>query len=150
MSSAATRTVLSRGDVVVFGTTSLVMAASPEDTVAVKRVAAIEGDTVEAAFGTILVNGRKYEGMQYSLAMSSEQSQSSESKSLERRDDWKPEWARLGSMSVTRQVVPVGHVFVLGDNLASSVDSRRFGVIPTSAVKGRVLFAHFKRGWIGL
>lgn len=149
-SSAREGTIVSRGDVVVFGTTSFVMAAFPDDTVAVKRIAAIEGDTVEAKLGTILVNGKKYEGVQSSSAISSGTSQSSEPNSSERSDDWKPEWARLRSLTATRHVIPVGHVFVLGDNLTSSVDSRRFGAIPASTIKGRVLFAHFKRRWIGL
>ncbi|MFB9378548.1 signal peptidase I [Kineococcus gynurae] len=35
--------------------------------------------------------------------------------------------------------VPAGHVFVLGDDRRSSVDSREFGSVPTASVRGRVL-----------
>ncbi len=34
--------------------------------------------------------------------------------------------------------VPPGHVFVLGDNRSSSQDSRYWGFVPLSAIKGRV------------
>ncbi|WP_425280614.1 S26 family signal peptidase [Microbispora hainanensis] len=32
-----------------------------------------------------------------------------------------------------------GHVFVLGDNLEASVDSRHFGFVPVERVVGRVI-----------
>lgn len=35
--------------------------------------------------------------------------------------------------------VPPGHVFVRGDNLAQSADSRKFGAIPLSAIKAIVV-----------
>ncbi|TQS23044.1 hypothetical protein FLX08_06065 [Microbispora hainanensis] len=45
-----------------------------------------------------------------------------------------------------RRPVPVrcgsgapGHVFVLGDNLEASVDSRHFGFVPVERVVGRVI-----------
>lgn len=36
------------------------------------------------------------------------------------------------------QVIPDGHVFVMGDNRSNSRDSRDFGPVPISAIKGQV------------
>lgn len=38
-------------------------------------------------------------------------------------------------------VVPEGYVFVLGDNRPKSFDSRSFGFVPKSSIKGRVVFS---------
>jgi len=58
-------------------------------------------------------------------------------------------WSK--GMRLTRERVPPGHVFLVGDNLASSVDSRAFGAVPLTAVQGRVLFSPPPRAdWLKL
>lgn len=42
-------------------------------------------------------------------------------------------------VKLVRRVVPPGYIYVLGDNMDNSVDSREFGPVPTTAVRGRVL-----------
>ena len=36
-------------------------------------------------------------------------------------------------------VVPEGHVWLQGDNLSNSIDSRNYGAVPEATLKGRVL-----------
>ena len=97
-----------RGDVVVFDP------PFPYDTTGkqfVKRIIAIPGDTIENSSGTILVNGKPY------LSKFGNTSEISE---------------------VYKTLVPDGYYYVLGDNRRSSNDSRSFGFVPRSNIKGRV------------
>ncbi|KAF8510198.1 peptidase S24/S26A/S26B/S26C, partial [Hysterangium stoloniferum] len=43
------------------------------------------------------------------------------------------------SISVQHVVVPKGHIWVTGDNMSNSRDSREFGPIPLGMVRGKVL-----------
>jgi inner membrane protease subunit 1 len=47
---------------------------------------------------------------------------------------------------VLRGQVPKGHMWVTGDNLPHSVDSRRYGPIPLAMVNGKIL-AKAERLW---
>jgi signal peptidase I len=108
-----------RGDIVVF--------RSPLDRAQhyVKRVAAVEGETVEFKEDGVYVNGSKLtEGV----------------------------WGRIPHVAIARQeyaaegrpvTVPPDHVFVVGDNTQKSFDSRFYGPIPLSDIKGRA----YKRYW---
>lgn len=44
-----------------------------------------------------------------------------------------------GYFSQTYNVVPQGHVWLLGDNAANSTDSRKYGSVPIGLIQGRVL-----------
>jgi signal peptidase I len=99
-----------RGDVVLFD-------APPEERTAsistlVKRVVGLPGETIEARSGRVYVNGHPL------------------------REPYLPSGTQTGDL--TRQVVPAGSYFVLGDNRAASSDSRVFGPIPQSSITGRV------------
>ena len=92
----------------------VVVVAAPDGSDLVKRVAAVAGDEVGIADGLLVVDG------------------------VEVREPYLDQ----GSVDSTwfgPVVVPAGHVFVLGDHRDDSVDSRRFGPIPASAVRGTVV-----------
>jgi signal peptidase I len=77
----------------------------------IKRVVAIEGDTVEGSEGRLIVNGQPVEE------------------------------PYLGSDTETSSFgpvdVPSGMIFVMGDNRGNSDDSRNFGPVPVDTVVGR-------------
>ena len=108
-----------RGDIVVFDP------PFPYDTSGkqfVKRVIAVPGDTIENFSGTILVNGEPYANKFGNTSEISE---------------------------VPKTLVPDGYYYVLGDNRSSSNDSRSFGFVPRTNIKGRVWviywpFSNFK------
>lgn len=79
----------------------------------IKRVVATEGETVEIADGHLVVDGVPYEEP-YLLSETG-------------MDDFGPE------------TVPEGHVFVMGDNRSSSLDSRSFGTIPEEEIIGQAV-----------
>lgn len=80
----------------------------------IKRVAGVAGDIVGIEDGVLVVN-RKPVHEPYVNA------------------------AEMDSVYFGPVVVPPGRVFVLGDDRANSIDSRRFGPVAVSAVTGRVL-----------
>ncbi|BBW98930.1 signal peptidase I [Geobacillus subterraneus] len=91
-----------RGDVVVF---------KKDGELLVKRVVALEHDTVEVKNGRLWVNGKRIH---------------------------EPYVREIPQYELERQRVPKNSVFVLGDNRNHSVDSASFGAIPVDQIKGRV------------
>jgi len=112
-----------RGDVVVFRSL-----ADPHVNY-VKRVAAVAGETVEfRADGVYIDDSRVADGalgrMAYvALTVS----------------PGAPQWAREGEPFQ----VPPGHVFLVGDNLQNSLDSRLFGPVPVGNIVGKA----YRRYW---
>ncbi len=83
----------------------------------IKRIVALPGEVVEAKAGRIYVNG------------------------VLLHEPYLPE--DMASPGFGLQVVPLNHVWVLGDNRLMSTDSRTFGSIPTADLVGRA----FARTW---
>lgn len=53
-----------------------------------------------------------------------------------------------GSVEIIKRVVEVenGEIIVQGDNAADSVDSRQYGPLPLSAVRGKVIWPRIDTG----
>lgn len=93
----------------------------------VKRVVALEGDTVQITDGQVYVNGQKLE------------------------EDYIEKNSYTDAHDVNAWKVPKDYVFVLGDNreFRASKDSRSFGAIPEKLIKGKVSFRYFPFDRIG-
>jgi signal peptidase I len=99
-----------RGDVVVF--------AFPKDLkrTFVKRVIAVEGETVELRDNKVFVNGGVI------------------AEPYVKPGDYPP---------YGPETVPVGKVFVLGDNRRESEDSREWGLLPKNYLLGKAWFVYY-------
>lgn len=98
-----------RGDVVTFD-----LPGEKEELI--KRVVALEGETVEVQDGRVLINGQLLQ---------------------------EPWLTRPGEPDYGPAVVPPGHIFVLGDNRGNSRDSRYFGPIAFQQVKAHALLIYW-------
>lgn len=87
------------------------MAHRPDGPLYVKRIVALAGDVVEVRSGALLVNGRASELVDV------------------------PE----GTQAVGPFAVPPATIFVMGDNVAKTSDSRHFGPVPVSLVQARIV-----------
>ena len=100
-----------RGDIVIFDT----VGESEQEEGLIKRVVAVEGESVEIRRGIALVNG-----------------------AVEPLDH-----VRTSEMDSTYRepiIVPKGHVYVLGDHRLVALDSRDLGPIPLESVRARVVY----------
>jgi signal peptidase I len=86
----------------------------------VKRVVAVEGETIEVRDRQVIVDGVT-------------------------RDDphatWTNDGGKTGHWGPT--TVPPGHVFVMGDNRDQSYDSRFWGPLPIADIKGKVAIVYW-------
>ena len=110
-----------RGDVVVF--------KYPEEPWRdfIKRVIGLPGETVEVRDRQVLVNGQPIDDPH--AHWTARRDDDPEAGPL--HDGWGP------------QVVPPGHILVLGDNRDNSRDSRFWGFLPIDQVKGRALLVYW-------
>lgn len=79
----------------------------------VKRVVAVAGDTIEMRLGRVYINGQQVS---------------------------EPFVQFPGLYDMSAQVIPEGSIFVMGDNRTNSEDSREFGPVKLSLVRGKAVF----------
>ncbi len=94
-------------------------APNDPDTIYIKRVIGLGDDVVEIRGGRLLVNAVEVSP---------------------------PEGMSLGDIAFGPAAVSHAHYFVLGDNLAESVDSREWGSVPRDYVLGRVVLRFWPVG----
>ena len=111
-----------RGDVV--------MHSMPQNAASfVKRVIGVEGDTVSSGVhNEVLVNGRPL--LQPPVCGKPVRSDVSDS----------------GNSPFQTVKIPDGYLFVVGDNLSNSYDSRFYGLVALNQVKGKPLFLYWSPG----
>lgn len=107
-----------RGDIIIF--------VSPETPKKdfVKRLIALEGETVEIRNGNIYINGKMSEGPA-----------SIRSNYYFNRGDYGKEGEVV--------TVPKGYYYALGDNSANSRDSRYWGFVPKKNLIGKAIFVYW-------
>ena len=107
-----------------------VCCCSRRGSVWVKRVAAVAGETIEVKRDGVYVNGQRVLGGMLGKHRDIQAQRPASDGRM---------WAQEGSPFE----VPRGHVFVLGDNIDRSFDSRFFGPVPMEDIVGKA----YKRYW---
>ncbi|MDQ3354453.1 MAG: signal peptidase I [Actinomycetota bacterium] len=100
---------VNRGDLVVFERPASEADSDIKDLI--KRVVAVEGETVESRDGRLYINGEALDEPYLQ--------------------------GDVKTNGVDLQTIPPGHVFVMGDNRGDSRDSRFFGPLPEELIVGR-------------
>jgi len=124
----------SRGDIVVFNTPSEAALKCGEGGTFVKRVIGLPGDTVrEDDSGFIWIRGPD------------------DTKFVKLKESYLPADRRLADTAHFGQIwhVPKGQYFMMGDNRASSCDSRSWGSVPRNKLIGTVFFVYWPPDRIG-
>lgn len=123
---------IGRGDVVVFDRVTTNNGVVAHDDL-IKRVVALGGESIEIKDCAVLVDGAPIPEPYLDEVASST-----------------PNLAeRCRVVNMPRMTVPPGDIFVLGDNRAESFDSRSFGAIPESLVRGRAFAVVWPLGRMG-
>jgi signal peptidase I len=119
-----------RGDIIVF--------KYPEDPERdfIKRVIGLPGETIELRNKKVHINGKPIDEPYVHYLFPPEES-----------GPGAPDFTSFDVRSSYGPVtVPEGHYFMMGDNRDNSQDSRYWGFMPRSYVKGKALFVYFSLG----
>ena len=128
-----------RGDVVVF------VYSDDRRLFFIKRIVAMPGDSIEIKNNRVRINDRPLEYRDTIPRDINFNAQTGTTYMEEQNQKQHYPIMALDSKKSTmpKMTVPHGHCFVLGDNRASSRDSRHFGPVPLADVKGRVDYIYW-------
>jgi signal peptidase I len=117
-----------RGDIVIF--------RKPDEPTLdlVKRCVGRPGDTIQVVDKRLLINGKKVDDSSYAIHRDPILYTELMDERGRRRDNFGPE------------TVPPDRYFCMGDNRDNSNDSRFWGTLPASNLKGRALFIYWSNG----
>ena len=110
---------LNRGDIVVIKDASPYLAQEGKEII--KRIIAIEGDTIELKDGMVILNGEILEEDYI-------------------KDGFTPASPDPG---LNKLKVSEGYVYVLGDNRINSTDSRTIGPVESKKIRGKAIFRFY-------
>jgi signal peptidase I len=113
------RNVPQRGDVVIF-------LFQAESNLHIKRVAAVAGDEVSQMHGQLMINGKPLKALDSACGMPAVPTNGSGTPS---------------NLAALR--VPPEQLFLVGDNLDNSYDSRYYGTVEVSRVRGRPIYLYW-------
>jgi signal peptidase I len=89
----------------------------------VKRIIAVEGDSLEFRNGDVYLNGNLLK----------------ESYISEKTYTWDNGFSKEN----TPIIVPKGYIFVMGDNRSHSSDSREWGLLPITSIVGKAVYRYY-------
>jgi signal peptidase I len=129
------------GDVVVF------LAPNDRETINVKRVVGLPGDTIAVRGTEVFVNGRKLDHQSILPRNGASNPKNGENTVLESNGGaiYPIQFieSKEKSADFPETKVPAGNCFVLGDNRNHSDDSRKYDVVPLGDILGKAEYLYF-------
>lgn len=127
--AGADKSVLSRGEIIIFRSGFAEKKATGKEKFWIKRVVGLPGETLEIRNRVIFINGRALEGFSYGTP-------AGPSMSPGRKAD------NFGPLEI-----PPDSYFVLGDSFLKSYDSMFFGTVASSEIIGKAVYIAWSDDW---